>query len=95
MKSILDLLCDAPIAYNARPHPQDSPALENVKARIALMDQLRSKLTPEQTALLDAYFDLSDDADDDFCYHKFAYGFHLGAALVLEIIQGRDALLNS
>ena len=48
MESILDWLCDAPIAYNARPHTPDSPALENVKARTALMDQLRSGRTNQQ-----------------------------------------------
>lgn len=95
MESILEWLCDAPIAYNTRPHAPDSPALENVKARVALMDQLRSKLTPEQTALLDAYDDLSDDAEDDFSYRKFVYGFHLGAALALEIVQGREKLLQA
>lgn len=79
MESILDWLCDAPIAYNARPHTPDSPALENVKAR---------------TALLDAYDDLADDAEEDFSYRKFVYGFHLGAALALEIVQGREKLLQ-
>lgn len=93
MESILEWLCDAPIAYNARPCAPDSPALEHVKARVQLMDSLRSTLTPEQTALLDACDDLSDDAEDDFSYRKFVYGFHLGAALTLEILQGRDALL--
>lgn len=80
MESILDWLCDAPIAYNARPHTPDSPALENVKAR---------------TALLDAYDDLADDAEEDFSYRKFVYGFRLGAALALEIVQGREKLLQT
>lgn len=80
MESILDWLCDAPIAYNARPHTPDSPALENVKAR---------------TALLDAYDDLADDAEEDFSYRKFVYGFRLGAALALEIVLGREKLLQT
>lgn len=80
MESILDWLCDTPIAYNARPHTPDSPALENVKAR---------------TALLDAYDDLADDAEEDFSYRKFVYGFRLGAALALEIVQGREKLLQT
>ncbi len=94
MESILEWLCNALIAYNARPCAPDSPASENVKARVRLMDSLRSMLTPEQAAMLDAYDDLSDDAEDDFSYRKFVFGFHLGAALTLEILQGRDALLS-
>lgn len=48
-----------------------------------------------QTALLDAYDDLADDAEEDFSYRKFVYGFRLGAALALEIVQGREKLLQT
>lgn len=95
MEHILEALYDTPIGDNGLPHEPDSPVLENAKTRSRLMEQLRAELTPRQNALLDACNDLQDASDDDFSYRKFVYGFRLGAALTLEILQGREALLNS
>ena len=94
MKSILESLCDAPIGRNARPHEPDSPVMKTLKTQIEVMQQLRAQLTPEQAALLDAYDSLQDASGDDLPYQKFVYGFHLGAALTLEILQGQESLLN-
>lgn len=94
MEHILDYLCDAPIGSNALPHAPGSPAAENLKARHALLEQLRVRLAPEEAAMLDAYFALEEQSEEDFAGQKFQYGFCLGASLLLEVLEGRERLLR-
>ena len=94
MERLLDLLCDAPIGANARPPAPDSPARQRAQARLALLDQLRARLEPEDAALLDAYFDLEDQSDGDFALGKFRLGFCLGASLLLEVLEEQRLLLG-
>ena len=92
MENILELLCDLPLPLN-RPSPEaDEAHRKNWQARMDLMDRLQQLLNPEQTALLNAYRDLGDAEADDLDYRKFVYGFHLGAALTMEILLGRQQL---
>lgn len=94
MEHILELLCDAPIGTNARPHDPDSPAERNLNARRTLLEQLRARLEPEEKALLDAYFEMAEQSDEDFAIQKFQYGFCLGVSLILEVLDGQKQLLH-
>ena len=68
--------------------------MKKLEAKITLRKGLEGQLTEEHQALLNTYLDLEGETDSGFCLRRFVYGFHLGALVMEELCQGRNALLQ-
>ena len=94
MRPILEQLCDIPIGTSERFNGPSPTAVQDLKTRTALLEQLRARLTPEENAMLNAYFEMEEQSGEDFAIRKFQYGFCLGVSLMLEVLEGRQQLLR-
>lgn len=95
MRSILELLCNAPIGnWREGLHGPDSVFVRTARIKSENLGMLTERLTDDQKKLLEAYFDADTKIENMIEYDRFAYALHLGAQLMAEMMRGKQELLK-
>lgn len=94
MYSILEQLYDAPIGFNGVPFGQDSDFVKAARVKCENLEKLEATLTDEQKKFFEAFLEADGEIEGIMKHQKFDYGFHLGALIMMEIMDGRDAMLQ-
>lgn len=92
MDWFLEMLSDAPIGYNGDPFGPNSDYVKFAKVKCENLDKLMAQLTPEQRDLFEAFSEADSQVEEIHDRRKFGYGFHLGALLLPEVMEGREKM---
>lgn len=94
MKSILELFYQQPTSWRENLHEPDSIFVKTARIKSENLDLLLKDLTDNQKQWFDAYCDADGKIEEMIHFDQFSYAFHLGAQLMLEMIQGKQELLG-
>ena len=86
MENILEMLYNLP---HGRIHRQDSAFVRTARIKNEYLELLTASMTDEQKELLEAYFDADSEIESMKNFDRFRFGFHFGAQLMAELIQGK------
>lgn len=95
MDSILELLYDVPASWSGDPQGPDSEFVKTARIKYGHLDKLMDGLTESQKELFEAYCDADTKIEGMIHSSQFSYAFHLGAQMMLELIQGREKLMQA
>lgn len=92
MDWFLEMLSDAPIGYNGDPFGPNSDFVKQARVKCDALDALMKLLTQEQKDLFEAFSEADSQVEKIRDQRKFGYGFHLGALLMLEVMEGKEKM---
>ncbi len=90
MENILELLYDLP---DGNRKGQDSAFSRAARINIEHMELFSATLTDEQKELWEAYSEADAKIAGMRAFARFRYAFHLGAQLMAELMEGKQAVL--
>ena len=90
MENILEMLYNLP---REKIHAQDSPFVRTARIKSEHLEMLIASMTDGQKDLLDAYLDAKSKVDGMMDFDRFRFGFHFGAQLMAELINGKEDVL--
>lgn len=94
MKNILELLYNSNFDWGEGLHDPESVFVRTARIRNETFDLLMESLTEKQKNWFDIYSEAEAENEDRIAFDQFCCAFHLGAQLMLEMVQGREKLLK-
>lgn len=94
MRSVIEQLCDEPIGSYEKFYTRDSAFVQTAHAKCENLDKLMAGLSETQKKLFEAVTGGDAALEGMVSDNKAQYAFKLGALIMLEVMDGKEAMLK-